>query len=102
TRPKAMAAEMAVSPSTTPQTATNPRAGRQRTRLLQSLTAMATHRGPRSVGAAGVERDAANQVDGTQQLVVGHRILGRLVGIARRLLRARLRGGRRLVFLLVR
>src|SRR5207248_537344 len=99
TSPSTIAAATAVSPSTTPQAATRPRGGRQRMGMLQSLAAIATHRGPRSVGAAGVERDAANQIDGTQQLVVGHRILGRLVGIARGL-RTRCGGGR-LGFLLV-
>src|SRR5262245_43725413 len=55
---------------------------------------MAPRREPRLVGAAAVQRDAADQVDGTQQLVVGHRLLRRLVGITR------LAGGW-LVFLLV-
>src|SRR5215207_4321500 len=35
------------------------------------------------VGLAAVERDALDQVDGAQQLVVGHGVLRRLVGIAR-------------------
>src|SRR5262249_13531005 len=50
----------------------------------------------RSVGPAAVERDAADQVGRTQQLIVGHGVLGRLIRIARR--RGR-RGG--LVVLLV-
>src|SRR6186997_3072768 len=36
-----------------------------------------------SLGAAGVERDAADQVDGAQQLVVGHGVLRRLIRIGR-------------------
>src|SRR6185312_16180070 len=38
---------------------------------------------PRLVAAAAVERDAADQVDGPHQLVVGHGVLRRLVGIGR-------------------
>src|SRR5262245_34924945 len=52
----------------------------------------------RSVGTAAVERDAADQVGRAQQLIVGDRILRRLVRIARR---RGLGAGRRLVVLLV-
>src|ERR1700754_1612916 len=47
------------------------------------------------VGAAAVERDALDQVDGAQQLVVGYGVLGWLVGIARLLGGRRCAGGRR-------
>src|SRR3954452_25534814 len=50
-----------------------------------------------SVRATAVQRDAADQVDGAQQLVVRHRVLRRLVRIGR----GRGRGGRLVVVLLV-
>src|SRR6266508_3637246 len=53
-----------------------------------------------SVGLVAVERDALDQVDGAQQLVVGHGVLRRLVGIAR-LGRRRGRSGDGLVVLLL-
>src|SRR4051812_31840188 len=91
-----MAAQAIVSPSTRAYALMKPlarKAGRRR-RLCTSPFACP---GPRLVGAAGVERDAADQVDGTQQLVVGHRLLGRLVRIGR----GRRRRGGFLVVLLV-
>src|SRR5882724_1332117 len=55
----------------------------------------------RSVGAAAVQRDAADQVERAQQLIVGHRFLRRLVGIAG-LRRGRLSGGRLVVLFIGR
>src|SRR5712671_4161321 len=75
------------------------KAGRRR-RLSASPFAMP---GPRLVGAAGVERDAADQIDRAQQLIVGHGFLGWLVriGRSRRRRRRLLVVGRLLVVFLV-